>query len=137
MRAIAAESRRVPRPVYLFNGDSHVYNGDRPLAAGSSWLAFYGVTTPVDKLQRITVDGSDNNNDYLRVSVNRGGRTVLAWGTGSVPELNPLGIASTRRAGPTPSTHHHRAPSLSNTVIRSSRDTAAEPFSPKVRETKL
>ena len=79
VRALAEESASFRGEVYLFNGDSHVYNSDRPLATGSSWLAFYGVTTPVDKLQRITVDGSDNNNDYLRVSVNRGGRAVLSW----------------------------------------------------------
>ncbi len=79
VRALAEESASFRGEVYLFNGDSHVYNSDRPLAAGSSWLGFYGVTTPVDKLRRITVDGSDNNNDYLRVSVNRGGRSVLSW----------------------------------------------------------
>jgi hypothetical protein len=79
VRALAEESASFRGEVYLFNGDSHVYNSDRPLARGSQWLAFYGVTTPVDKLQRITVDGSDNNNDYLRVSVNRGNRAVLSW----------------------------------------------------------
>ena len=79
VRALAEESASFSGEVYLFNGDSHVYNSDRPLATGSSWLTFYGVPTVVDKLQRITVDGSDNNNDYLRVSVNRGGRPVLSW----------------------------------------------------------
>jgi hypothetical protein len=79
VRALAEESASFHGGVYLFNGDSHVYNGDRPLASGSPWLAFYGITTPVDKLRRITVDGSDNNKDYLRVRVNRGGRAVLSW----------------------------------------------------------
>ncbi len=79
VRALAEESASFRGEVYLVNGDSHVYNSDRPLASGSPWLAFYGVTAPVDRLQRITVDGSDNNNDYLRVSVNRGGRSVLSW----------------------------------------------------------
>lgn len=79
VRALAEESASFRGEVYLFNGDSHVYTSDRPLATGSSWLDFYGVTTPVDKLRRITVDGSDNNNDYLRVSVNRGGREALSW----------------------------------------------------------
>ena len=66
---IAAESARFEGPVYLFNGDSHVFNQDKPLATGSSWLPFYGVTTAADNLTRITVDGSTGVNDYLRVVV--------------------------------------------------------------------
>jgi hypothetical protein len=64
--------------VYLFNGDSHVFNVDHPLATGSSWPAFYGVTQPLTNLTRITVDGSSNANDYLRVTVNRGGQQI-SW----------------------------------------------------------
>ena len=79
--AIARESLAFDGPVYLFNGDSHVYNSDKPLTAGSKWLSFYGITTPVPNLSRITVDGSTNVNDYLRVTVNDGrkGSPVLTW----------------------------------------------------------
>ena len=81
MAAIARESAAFRGPVYLFNGDSHVYNSDKPLTAGSKWLPFYGITTPVPNLSRITVDGSTNVNDYLRVTVNDGrkGSPVLTW----------------------------------------------------------
>jgi len=77
--AIAREAATYPGQVYLFNGDSHVYNSDNPLAAGSPWLAFYGISQPVTNLTRITVDGSGNANDYLRVTVNAHGPQVLTW----------------------------------------------------------
>jgi hypothetical protein len=79
VRALAEESRRFDGPVYLFNGDSHVYNSDSPLAAGSPWLDLYGVTEPADNLERITVDGSDNNEDYLRVTIQPRRSAVLSW----------------------------------------------------------
>jgi hypothetical protein len=77
--AIARESAAFRGPVYLFNGDSHVYNDDNPLAAGSKWLSFYGINQPVQNLTRVTVDGSTNVNNYLRVSVNPHGQQVLSW----------------------------------------------------------
>ena len=69
VQAIARESATFRGPVYLFNGDSHVYNSDKPLAAGSKWVSFYGVTTPAPNLSRITVDGSTAVNNYLRVTI--------------------------------------------------------------------
>jgi hypothetical protein len=79
VRALAEESASFDGPVYLFNGDSHVFNSDQPLAAGSKWRAFYSVTQPVNSLRRITVDGSDNNADYLRVTIHPRSREVLTW----------------------------------------------------------
>ncbi|GGM17433.1 hypothetical protein GCM10011594_41890 [Nakamurella endophytica] len=79
VQAIVQESRAFHGPVYLFNGDSHLYNADRPLAAGSAWLKFYGITASADNLQRITVDGSDNAHDYLRVTIQPRGTRVLDW----------------------------------------------------------
>ena len=40
VRKLAERAADFAGPVYLFNGDSHVYNADQPLAAGSSWLSF-------------------------------------------------------------------------------------------------
>ena len=77
--AIARESLAFDGPVYLFNGDSHVYNSDKPLAAGSKWLSFYGVSTPVPNLSRITVDGSTGVNNYLRVTVTGDKDSPLSW----------------------------------------------------------
>jgi hypothetical protein len=39
----------------------------------------FDLTMPVDKLERITVDGSDNNHDYLRVTIHPRGKEVLSW----------------------------------------------------------
>ena len=66
--------------VYLFDGDSHVYNVDNPLAAGSRWLDIHGVQGSADNLIRITVDGEANNTNFLQVTVNRPGADhVLSW----------------------------------------------------------
>ena len=78
VRTIARRSAAFDGPVYLFNGDSHVYNTDKPLAPGSTWLGLYNVATPAPKLTRITVDG-DAVNDYLRVTINPSGPQVLTW----------------------------------------------------------
>jgi hypothetical protein len=77
--AIAHESAAYDGQVYLFNGDSHIYHTDNPLGAGSTWLSFYGIGQPVANLTRITVDGSDNAIDYLRVTVDGRRPQVLSW----------------------------------------------------------
>jgi len=74
------ESRHFDGQVYLFNGDSHRFNVDRPLAAGSSWLDFYGITHAADSLHRVTVDGSDlGESDWLKVTVHRRGHPLLTF----------------------------------------------------------
>lgn len=66
--------------VYLFDGDSHAYNVDRPVATDSRWLEIYGVQGSADNLTRITVDGESNNTNFLQVSVNRPrAHQVLTW----------------------------------------------------------
>ena len=79
VQALVEESSRFDGPVYLFDGDSHVYNADHPVAAGSAWLSTYGVRGSADNLTRVTVDGSSNNKDYLRVTVGAPGEHLLSW----------------------------------------------------------
>lgn len=79
VNTIAAEAAHFGGPVYLFNGDSHLYNADHPLDTGSTWLAFYRVTTPAPNLTRITVDGSSNASNYLRVTIHPHRSDVLRW----------------------------------------------------------
>jgi hypothetical protein len=80
VQALVTESASFNGDVYLFNGDSHVYNSDQPLATGSHWLSTYGVTGAADNLHRVTVDGSSNNKDWLKVTVNRPGTgSTLSW----------------------------------------------------------
>ncbi len=56
------------------------YNSDQPLAAGTKWLTTYGVTGSADNLQRITVDGFSNNQDWLHLTITRpGAAQVLTW----------------------------------------------------------
>ncbi|MFP3686382.1 hypothetical protein SB847_22030, partial [Bacillus sp. SIMBA_026] len=69
VQTLIEESNSFGGPVYLINGDSHVYNQDHPLAAGSSWLSFYGQATAAKNLTRVTVDGSNNAKDWLKVTV--------------------------------------------------------------------
>lgn len=66
--AIIEETNRFDRPVYLINGDSHVFAENQPLADGSPWLEIYGQPA-ADDLQRITVDGSANATNYVRFTV--------------------------------------------------------------------
>ncbi|MFM9920192.1 hypothetical protein [Lacisediminihabitans sp. H27-G8] len=67
-------------PVYLINGDSHVFNEDHPLASGSSWLTFYGQSTAATNLTRLTVDGSANAQDWLKATeAPRGATTPLIF----------------------------------------------------------
>jgi hypothetical protein len=75
--ALAQEASTFAGQVYLFNGDSHVYNSDQPLAAGSPWLGLYGITTPLANLQRLTVEGSTGVDEWLKVRIDRHGRLPL------------------------------------------------------------
>ena len=79
--AIIEETNRFDRPVYLINGDSHVFAENQPLAEGSPWLGVYGQPA-ADDLQRITVDGSANATNYVRFTVagnSSDGGSVLSW----------------------------------------------------------
>ncbi|MGF9648310.1 metallophosphoesterase [Pseudarthrobacter oxydans] len=81
VQAIIEETNGFDRPVYLINGDSHVFAENQPLAEGSPWLDVYGQPA-ADDLQRITVDGSANATNYVRFTV-AGNSTdsagVLSW----------------------------------------------------------
>lgn len=79
---IVDETNRFDAPVYLINGDSHVFAENQPLAPGSPWLDVYGQQEAADDLQRITVDGSANATNYVRFTVSgnsAGDAPVLAW----------------------------------------------------------
>jgi len=79
VQAIVDESAAFDGPVYLFDGDSHVFNVDHPLAAGSTWLGFYDVTGTADNLTRITVVGSTlGETEWLKVTTHSTG-APLTW----------------------------------------------------------
>jgi hypothetical protein len=81
VQAIIEETNNFDAPVYLINGDSHVFAENEPLAKGSPWLDIYGQPA-ADDLQRVTVDGSANATNYVRFTVAGNGATgadVLSW----------------------------------------------------------
>ncbi|MCQ6270086.1 metallophosphoesterase [Pseudarthrobacter sp. R1] len=81
VQAIVEETNGFDRPVYLINGDSHVFAENQPLAEGSPWLDVYGQPA-ADRLQRITVDGSANATNYVRFTVagnSSDGGNILSW----------------------------------------------------------
>ncbi|MET1086232.1 MAG: hypothetical protein ABWY04_03780 [Arthrobacter sp.] len=81
VQTIIEETNSFDRPVYLINGDSHVFAENEPLAEGSPWLGVYGQPA-ADDLQRITVDGSNNATNYVRFTVagnSARGADVLSW----------------------------------------------------------
>lgn len=80
VKTIIEETNSFDGPVYLINGDSHVFAQNKPLAAGSAWLDIYDQPA-ADDLQRITVDGSANATNYVRFTVagNSSDAGVLSW----------------------------------------------------------
>ncbi|MEP7115115.1 MAG: metallophosphoesterase family protein [Ilumatobacteraceae bacterium] len=79
VQTIALRAAAFGKPVVLFNGDSHVFRQDHPLAAKSSWLSFYGVTTSAPNLTRVTVDGSTAVSRWLKVTINVNTPNVASW----------------------------------------------------------
>jgi hypothetical protein len=77
--ALAEEAAAFPGTVQLFNSDSQVYRADQPLSADSPWLKFYGVTSPLPRLQRVTVDGAAQATGYLRVSIDYRNANPISW----------------------------------------------------------
>lgn len=81
VQAMAQEANNFDAPVYLVNGDSHVFADNQPLAVGSPWLGIYG-SPAADDLQHITVEGANNAVDYVRFTVSGNsakGADVLSW----------------------------------------------------------
>ena len=80
VQTLIDEASRFDGGVYLFDGDSHKYNVDKPLAEGSRWLAHYGARGAADNLTRVTVDGEALATNYLKVNVSRpGAAQALTW----------------------------------------------------------
>lgn len=78
VKTIAQEANLFEGEVYLFNGDSHSYATGRPLQAGSVWTSRYDVK-PVENLTRITIDGDENVDSYLKVTARRYSTPVVTW----------------------------------------------------------
>jgi len=81
VRELARRAHAFGKPVLLLNGDSHLFESDRPLADPSGWGSqLYGVTVPVPNLVRVTVQGSTNTpHEWLRLHVDPSSADVFSW----------------------------------------------------------
>lgn len=68
VRAIASESKAFKKPVFLFNGDTHIYAKDKPLN-NEKWLSFYGISGAASNLTRVSIEGETYVDEYVRVNV--------------------------------------------------------------------
>lgn len=68
VRAIASESKAFKKPVFLFNGDTHIYAKDKPLN-NQKWLSFYGIYGGAPNLTRVSIEGETYVDEYVRVNV--------------------------------------------------------------------
>jgi len=68
VKELAAQSTSFAKPVLLLNGDTHGYLSDKPLTS-STWKTYYGISSSVSNLSRITVKGGSTADEWLKVSV--------------------------------------------------------------------
>jgi hypothetical protein len=81
VQALASRSRAWQRPVVLFNGDSHLFEVDHPLAGPlTPQNRVYGLTAPVDNLERITVNGSTTPcHEWLKLTIDPKSAAIFSW----------------------------------------------------------
>jgi len=81
VQELARQAHKFGKPVLLLNGDSHLFESDRPLTdphAVSSTI--YGVVVPVPNLVRVTVQGSTNvPHEWLKLHVDPRTTDVFSW----------------------------------------------------------
>ena len=76
VQALAVEAAAFDGPVYLFNGDTRTYTADTPLAEGSPWPAFYGLSDTSPRVHRVTVAGAGGVEGWTKV------RVFPSWASG-------------------------------------------------------
>jgi hypothetical protein len=77
---LATQTNLFHRPVLLLNGDTHLYQVDRPLAKPNSPTGLIHKTPPVSNLLRIVVQGSTNPPaEWLRLTINPESFNTFDW----------------------------------------------------------
>ena len=85
VQEIATRARHFGRPVLLINGDSHLFETDKPLSAAfyadpATVGDFHHVGYAVDNFTRITVQGSTNKpGEWLRLTIDPHSASVFSW----------------------------------------------------------
>jgi hypothetical protein len=67
------------KPVLLINGDSHVYNVDHPMESSSLYYSFHPAVGEVTNLTRLTVQGSTNPMQWVKLTVDPSAGTVFQF----------------------------------------------------------
>ena len=80
VKQLANEMTAFGGPVLLLNGDSHVYEEDRPLADPNSSTGQVHNTQAVPNLTRITVQGSTTiPGEWLRLTIDTRRQQPFTW----------------------------------------------------------
>jgi hypothetical protein len=80
VQQLAARVVAYGKPVLLVNGDSHLFESDQPLAdPASATGVIHPVGFPVPNLTRVTVDGSTNFHDWVKLVVDPSAPAVFSW----------------------------------------------------------
>lgn len=91
VRQLAYFSLQFGRPVLLLNGDTHLFETDRPLADPNSPTGLIHHAPAVPNLTRITVQGSTNKPaEWLRLTIDAHNPNVFSW-QNVVYCVDPLG----------------------------------------------
>lgn len=90
VQSIAVNTAAFGKPVLLFNGDSHTYRSDNPLAA-SDPLNYLHAGYDVPNFHRVVVHGSTVPLEYLRLTIDPGtsGTAATAFGPFSWEHILP------------------------------------------------
>lgn len=80
VQQLASLTLEFGRPVLLINGDSHLFEADRPLADPASPTGIVHGTPAVPNLTRITVQGSTNlPHEWLRLTIDPRNPDLFSW----------------------------------------------------------
>ena len=80
VKRLALLTKLYHRPVLLLNGDSHIYEADHPLADATAINnTIYGVDFAVPNLSRVTVNGSADADEYLRLTIDGKSKSVFSF----------------------------------------------------------
>ena len=80
VQELAKQSLKFGKPVMLFNGDSHLFEADHPLADPTSSTGVIHHTPAVPNLTRITVQGSTNApGEWLKFTIDTRKAQPFSW----------------------------------------------------------
>jgi hypothetical protein len=82
VRRIGTLAQHFDKPVLILQGDSHVFRVDHPYTSTDPLYGLHPLTPgtlQAPNVTRVVVDGSDNANDYLKLTVDPAAPGVFSW----------------------------------------------------------